>query len=375
MAHASPYNLQTMNELLLETSVHRRRTARTRAAAAVLAVAICGAGAGALAEGTAPSLNLPLDCVPGTSCWIAKFVDLDPGPGVRDYTCHGRANDGHTGIDIAVRDLRAMDEGVAVLAAAPGTVLRTRDGMQDISARELGPAMLKGGECGNGVVIDHGNGWETQYCHMRQGSIAVKPGDHVDTGQKLGLVGMSGSSEYPHLHVMARYNNKIIDPFVGLEDRSSPDAKCEPGAAPLWNQKTLAAFAYAPASIYNIGFAAERPNEPDVDKGRFRETNFPDSAPVLIFWAEIFGVEKGDVLHMRFTGPNGQVLIDQNIPIPDRKARWYQYVGKKRPGFGWPAGAYHGEVSVTRTENGQSQSTARTADASVGAAAAPPPAK
>ena len=374
MAQASLYNLRTMNELLQETSLHRRRAARIRAAAGVLAIVLCGAGAGALADGAAPSLNLPLDCVPGKTCWIAKFVDLDPGPGVRDYTCHGRANDGHTGIDIAVRDLRAMDEGVAVLAAAPGTVLRTRDGMQDISARELGPAMLRGGECGNGVVIDHGNGWETQYCHMRQGSIAVKPGDHVDTGQKLGLVGMSGSSEYPHLHVMARYNNKIVDPFVGLEDRSGPDAKCGLGAAPLWNQKTLAALAYVPASIYNIGFAAERPSEADVDKGRFRDTNFPDTAPVLIFWAEIFGVEKGDVLRMRFTGPNGQVLIDQNIPIPDRKARWYQYVGKKRPGFGWPGGAYHGEVSVTRTENGQSQSTARTADAWVGAGA-PPPAK
>ena len=375
MARSSLYNLRTMNELLQRTNVRRRGPARFRAAAGFLAVALCGAGAAALADGSQPSLNLPLDCVPGKTCWIAKFVDLDPGPGVRDYTCHGRANDGHTGIDIAVRDLRAMDEGVAVLAAAPGTVLRTRDGMQDISARELGPAMLKGGECGNGVVIDHGNGWETQYCHMRQGSIAVKPGEHVDTGQKLGLVGMSGSSEYPHLHVMARYNNKIVDPFVGLEDRSGPDAKCGLGAAPLWNQKTLAALAYVPASIYNIGFAAERPNEPDVDKGRFRDTNFPDTAPVLIFWAEIFGVEKGDVLHMRFTGPNGQVLIDQNIPIPDRKARWYQYVGKKRPGFGWPVGTYHGEVSVTRTENGQSQSTERAADATVGTAAAAPPVK
>ncbi len=365
-----------MNELLPGSNPHRRRRAASiRAAVALAAVAIIGAGAGALAEGGAPSLNLPLDCVPGKTCWIAKFVDLDPGPGVRDYTCHGRANDGHTGIDIAVRDLRAMDEGVSVLAAAPGTVLRTRDGVQDINARELGPAMLKGGECGNGVVIDHGQGWETQYCHMHQGSIAVKPGEHVETGQKLGLVGMSGSSEYPHLHIMMRYHNKIIDPFVGLEDRSGPDAKCGLGAAPLWNEKTLAALAYTPASIYNIGFADTRPAEADVDKGRFRETNIADTAPILIFWSEIFGVEKGDVLHLRMTGPNGEVLVDHDVTIPDRKARWYQYVGKKRPGLAWPEGTYHGEISVTRTENGQSQTTERSIDARIAGASAPPQVK
>lgn len=367
-----------MKKILPHSDSHNRpRWVQYRAALALAGLALAGSGASALAGGNAPSLSLPLDCVPGKSCWIAKFVDLDPGPAVRDYTCHGRANDGHTGVDIALRDRRAMDEGVSVLAAAPGTVLRTRDGMQDISARELGAAMLKGGECGNGVVIDHGNGWETQYCHMRQDSIAVKPGDHVEAGQKLGLVGMSGSSEYPHLHVMARYNDKIVDPFVGLEDRSGPNAKCGPGAAPLWNEKTLAALAYVPASIYNIGFAEAKPDEADVDKGRFRGTEFSREAPWLILWVEIFGVEKGDQLHLRLSGPDGAALLDKVVSIPGRKARWYQYIGKRRPGSGWPKGAYRGEVTLTRNDNGAPASTEATAEAYVGVAApkaAPDPA-
>ncbi len=54
-------------------------------------------------------------------------------------------------------------------------------------------------ECGNGVVIAHAGGWETQYCHMAQGGLAVKPDQPVTTGQTL-AVGLSGLTEYPHLH-------------------------------------------------------------------------------------------------------------------------------------------------------------------------------
>jgi D-3-phosphoglycerate dehydrogenase len=48
---------------------------------------------------------------------------------------------------------------------------------------------IAGRECGNGVVIAHEDGWETQYCHMRRGSVAVQPGERVARGQTLGLVG------------------------------------------------------------------------------------------------------------------------------------------------------------------------------------------
>jgi len=359
------YNSGPMKKALHETTTPHRRV---RAAAVVLAaaaglLAVAGAAMTGFAQGAAPTLNLPIDCVPGKTCWIAKFVDLDPGPGVRDYTCHGRANNGHSGIDIAVRDLRAMDEGVSVLAAAPGKVLRTRDGVEDISARDLGPGMMRSGQCGNGVIIDHGNGWFTQYCHMRDGSIAVKPGQEVTTGQKLGLVGMSGSSEYPHLHFMVLHGRKIIDPFVGLEDRASPDSRCGLGAAPLWNEKALAELKYTPAAIYNVGFAARKPDEKDVDKGRYRDTKFSTFIPVLILWSETFGLEKGDKLRLRLLAPGGQALLDHTVTIPGRKARWWQYVGKRRPGVAWPEGTYRGEITLSRTENGATQSTQRVVEA------------
>ena len=41
----------------------------------------------------------------------------------------------------------------------------------------LGPTATAGRNCGNGVTLDHGDGWQTQYCHMRRGSVAVKVAD------------------------------------------------------------------------------------------------------------------------------------------------------------------------------------------------------
>ncbi len=58
-------------------------------------------------------------------------MDHDPGPDAADFTCNGLSYDTHTGTDFALPSLAAMQAGVAVLAAAPGTVAALRDGMPD----------------------------------------------------------------------------------------------------------------------------------------------------------------------------------------------------------------------------------------------------
>lgn len=57
---------------------------------------------------------------------------------------------------------------------------------------------------GNYVEIDHGNGYYTLYGHMQAGSIVVKKGDKVAKGDKIGLVGSTGNSTGPHLHIELR---------------------------------------------------------------------------------------------------------------------------------------------------------------------------
>lgn len=66
---------------------------------------------------------------------------------------------------------------------------------------------------GNYVVITHSDGTESRYGHMYPNTITVSVGDNVKQGQKLGMVGNSGSSTGCHLHYEMRINNTKVDPL------------------------------------------------------------------------------------------------------------------------------------------------------------------
>ena len=63
---------------------------------------------------------------------------------------------------------------------------------------------------GNEVVIDHGNGFLTNYGHMQ--NFKVRPGQSVTRGQCIGTVGNTGSSTAPHLHYGVTKNGKKVNP-------------------------------------------------------------------------------------------------------------------------------------------------------------------
>ena len=165
-----------------------------------------------------PLFLFPVACTPGKSCLIQKLVDHDPGPGRRDFRCGTLTTDGHDGTDIRLRTMADLKAGFAVLAAAPGRVLRTRDGEPDISVEDRPD--LGGKEAGNAVVIDHGGGWETQYSHLRQGSVRVRPGQTLTAGQPVGLKGLSGNTELPHLHFSIRHHGVVVDPSTATAPAS-----------------------------------------------------------------------------------------------------------------------------------------------------------
>lgn len=63
---------------------------------------------------------------------------------------------------------------------------------------------------GNYVVVDHGNGYTSLYGHLQQAT--VKQGDTVSAGQQVGVIGSTGSSSAPHLHLRVHKNGQSIDP-------------------------------------------------------------------------------------------------------------------------------------------------------------------
>ncbi|MBD3161487.1 MAG: peptidoglycan DD-metalloendopeptidase family protein [Candidatus Eisenbacteria bacterium] len=66
------------------------------------------------------------------------------------------------------------------------------------------------GDFGLCVEVAHRDGIETVYAHLK--SAAVKPGQKVTRGQKLGAIGSSGRSTGPHLHYEVRVDGRAVDP-------------------------------------------------------------------------------------------------------------------------------------------------------------------
>ena len=299
------------------------------------------------AHADAPTLSLPIRCQPGKDCWLVNLVDRDPGRGVRDFRCGAASYDGHTGTDIAIGTTARMAQGVEVLAAAPGRVLSTRDDMADVSFRSIGGRQaVKGRECGNGVVIDHGGGWTTQYCHLRLDSIAVAKGQRVDRGRRLGFVGHSGLAEFPHIHLTVRRGKEVVDPFVGRGEAPA----CGPGPRPLWRADAAAALSYPPLAVNGLGFAARPPKADAVRRGYYRDTVLSKSAKALVLWADTFRTRSGDLVVMRIVGPDGQAVLDLKKTLDKGHARRLLFAGRKRKPLFWPSGDYRGTVEIIRSD-------------------------
>lgn len=119
--------------------------------------------------------------------------------------------------------------GTELLAVADGTVLEV---MRDLPDEPPGraPANLTIDQiAGNHVILDLGGGRYAMYAHIAPGSITVHVGDHVRSGQKLGLLGNSGNTTGPHLHFQISDRPSTLDttslPYVFenmlLEGRTS----------------------------------------------------------------------------------------------------------------------------------------------------------
>lgn len=287
-----------------------------------------------------PLFSLPIDCDLGETCFIQNYVDTDPGPDARDYTCGPLTYDGHKGTDFRVATIADMEAGVTVLAAAPGTVRATRDGMSDIPSDAADAPELDGKDCGNGLVIDHGGGWETQYCHMRNGSLEVEKGQRVAKGTHLGLIGLSGKTVFPHIHMSIRKHGEVVDPFA-------PDAAgtCGPSDSTLWEDPV----AYQAGALLWVGFAEGIPDFADIKAGLPDLTTLGADAPGLVLWGYAFGTRAGDTMEFNITGPDGW-RHDQLVEFTKPQAQLYRASGRKRPPEGWPQGTYEGKVTFARGE-------------------------
>ena len=295
-----------------------------------------------------PALEIPVACQVGSECFIQFYVDRDASKEVADYRCGALSYDGHKGTDFRLVDLPAMSRGTAVRAAAAGKVRAIRDGEPDISADES-TRSLDGREAGNAVVLVHDAGWETQYSHLMKGSITVRTGQQVRTGESLGLIGLSGNSTFPHLDFIVRHDGKVVDPFGG-----GPPLNCSDTGERLWSATAAKQLTYSPGAVLLAGFAAQIPERRGVRRGAHRARDISTLAPLLVFWVDMFGLAAGDIERFRIVAPDGSVVAEREQRIDKSAHQHFQTIGQLRPDSGaWPPGTYRGEYLLFRDIDGE----------------------
>jgi len=96
-----------------------------------------------------------------------------------------------------------MHTGMDFTASLGTIIYATGDGIVEVADSESAGY-------GSHVVINHSYGYETLYGHMSK--ILVKKGQHVQRGEKIGLVGSTGTSTGPHCHYEVIKNGQKINP-------------------------------------------------------------------------------------------------------------------------------------------------------------------
>lgn len=290
------------------------------------------------------TFDFPVACTLGTDCWVVNYVDVGGNEDAeQDFACGPRTYEGHKGTDIGLADRVQMQSGVYVSAAAAGKIIQIRDGTDDVQPGESLPDNDEKA-CGNGVFINHGNGYTTVYCHLLKDSIRVHKNQRIKQGWKIGKVGQSGNAAFPHLHFGVFKDNVPIDPFTGKTDT---EACGSDDSESLWAENDMD-MSYQPVIFYAGGFKNSVPDFTTIKIDAHAPETLAADSDVIAAWIALFGVQKDDYIRMEIKDPSGKVIAGHTIRQEKTRARQFYYVGKRLKGEVLTPGDYILDVKLRR---------------------------
>jgi len=229
----------------------------------------------------------------------------------------------HTGVDIDA------EEGAQILAAGPGTVVSADWGLfSEVPGNVTDPY-------GMAVVLRHDFGYKglalyTVYAHMSE--IIAVVGQHVETGDVLGLIGDTGATTGPHLHFEVRLGDntfyrtfnpelwtappqgwgvlvgRVTDEDGDLLYQFPVDVRPMPSEVPL--RKVIT---YAEGAVNSDAYYQENLVLSDLPAGLYKIVlEYNDKN--LQFWVDIY---PGQVTYFTFSGEDGFQVIPPPVPTLD----------------------------------------------------------
>ena len=124
--------------------------------------------------------------------------------------------------------------GAPLYAVADGTVVSTVNNKPEIPPFEDNPGLRTPEDySGNDVIIRIGTGRYATYAHLQPGSVRVRRGQRVRTGQRIGLLGNSGNTTGPHLHFGIQSGPSFFSDSLPFEiDHYTLEGTAEPRPTP-----------------------------------------------------------------------------------------------------------------------------------------------
>ncbi len=278
-----------------------------------------------------PFLHIPIEGEYKNDFIIVNYVDWGIDGSLSDYNCGNKTYAGHQGTDFIIRNFASMDTGVFVLAAADGVVTYIQDGIFD---REKESVVEKG--FGNYIAIRHDNGFYTYYAHLAKHSINVQPGDTVNTGDRIALVGSSGNSSDPHLHFELWFDSLfVVDPFAGICGNLES----------LWLEKVDYDTTF---NIWTSGLTNFIPWLDTLREEPVKQNHFLTEDDAIAYWSILYGIRKGDDLTINWYTPDQSLWFTFSYEVEEDF--WYFYYWSY---IDFPFIPYEGNWSARLYHNGQ----------------------